>query len=371
MAGEAAFAATREALRGGGAVALGAAAGAPAADIVHVDISCDGCDKEPIVGARFKCLSCEDIDLCGGCMRALVAARVKMSMEAGPPPAAPPATDSAVRRPRRWAAALHGDDARARWAALQAAVPCLHPSHGFRRVDGGPERALTLALSGAADAADGEAAALEALLRRFPPSRCACADLAWVVVDFPARAAAAAAAGAALERRIDAALAEFEAPRAAGRRPSAADVAALARRHRLRRGKWMAFAAAGAEADAAWAAAARAALEGRPLAAASEVKVSSAAPGKDHVIAVYIEDSLDAAAVQAAGAALAAALPPLARPQLLFKPDIYTHLGVYASNDLGLKPTTAEARAREAPRRWGRGGGGGDAAGGGDRAPPR
>jgi hypothetical protein len=89
------------------------------------------------------------------------------------------------------------------------------------------------------------------------------------------------------------------------------------------------------------------------------------------VIAVYIEDSLDAAAVQAAGAALAAALPPLARPQLLFKPDIYTHLGVYASNDLGLKPTTAEARAREAPRRWGRGGGGGDAAGGGDRAPPR
>ena len=32
---------------------------------------------------------CEDIDLCGACMRALVTARVRMSQEA-PPPAAPP-----------------------------------------------------------------------------------------------------------------------------------------------------------------------------------------------------------------------------------------------------------------------------------------
>ena len=32
---------------------------------------------------------CEDIDLCGACMRALVAARVKMSREAAPRPAPP------------------------------------------------------------------------------------------------------------------------------------------------------------------------------------------------------------------------------------------------------------------------------------------
>lgn len=38
---------------------------------------------------RYKCCVCEDIDLCGACMRALVAARVKMSQEAAPRPAPP------------------------------------------------------------------------------------------------------------------------------------------------------------------------------------------------------------------------------------------------------------------------------------------
>jgi hypothetical protein len=33
---------------------------------------------------RYKCGVCEDIDLCGACMRALVAARIKMSQEAAP-----------------------------------------------------------------------------------------------------------------------------------------------------------------------------------------------------------------------------------------------------------------------------------------------
>jgi hypothetical protein len=36
------------------------------------------------LSGRFKCTVCPDIDLCSQCMRALIAARLKMAAEAGP-----------------------------------------------------------------------------------------------------------------------------------------------------------------------------------------------------------------------------------------------------------------------------------------------
>ncbi|CAK60915.1 unnamed protein product (macronuclear) [Paramecium tetraurelia] len=35
--------------------------------MVHPNHTCDGCQKHPIVGARFKCLECPDYDLCESC----------------------------------------------------------------------------------------------------------------------------------------------------------------------------------------------------------------------------------------------------------------------------------------------------------------
>merc|ERR1719320_845889 len=34
---------------------------------IHPGIVCDGCGKTPIVGHRYKCVVCDDFDLCGSC----------------------------------------------------------------------------------------------------------------------------------------------------------------------------------------------------------------------------------------------------------------------------------------------------------------
>lgn len=51
--------------------------------IHHVDITCDGCEMEPIIGNRFRCSICDDIDLCEACTRALLLARIKLAEEVG------------------------------------------------------------------------------------------------------------------------------------------------------------------------------------------------------------------------------------------------------------------------------------------------
>jgi len=38
------------------------------ATIEHTNVTCDGCEKTPIIGIRFKCDTCCDYDLCLECM---------------------------------------------------------------------------------------------------------------------------------------------------------------------------------------------------------------------------------------------------------------------------------------------------------------
>merc|ERR1711874_170744 len=34
---------------------------------IHSGVVCDACEKAPIVGHRYKCVVCDDFDLCGSC----------------------------------------------------------------------------------------------------------------------------------------------------------------------------------------------------------------------------------------------------------------------------------------------------------------
>lgn len=127
------------------------------------------------------------------------------------------------------------------------------------------------------------------------------------------------------------------------RKPTAADVDALAKRHAVLRGKWIAFPKSESEADAAWAGVVSAAAAGR-LPGVSQVKISATNPREPgYVLCAYTEDYLNEAEVNRAAEAIRAALPPLSDTRLLYKSDIYTHLGIYSRNEWGLKPTIYSA----------------------------
>ncbi|GAB4821946.1 hypothetical protein N2152v2_008992 [Parachlorella kessleri] len=183
---------------------------------------------------------------------------------------------------------------------------------------------------------------LEEFLRSFPASGASCRDVASINVLGPQGKGGAGRPGEdqlpGIEERVEEALEEWEQLSAPSRPPpTTADIDDLAWRHGLLAGKWMAFPRQGAEADAAWAAVARAvALEGL----APQAKISSVDPRKpDHALMVYTHNYLDVADVERVRDRLRQLLPPLRRRQLLYKPDIFTFLGIYSQNEFNLRPT--------------------------------
>lgn len=145
---------------------------------------------------------------------------------------------------------------------------------------------------------------------------------------------------------MDAAVEEWEALVGGGavaqaRKPTAADVNEIARRHGILKGKWLLFPKTPAEADAAWAAVVAAVAGG---ALCPSAKVSSISPEEGgHVLCAYTVDYLDSGDVMRVCAALQRALPPLADRRMLYKPDIFTHLGIYGGNPYAITPTVHRA----------------------------
>jgi len=327
--------------------------------IQHIDISCDGCEIEPIVGKRFKCRVCEDRDLCENCMRALISARVKMAADAGTAMKAPPPNGS---RPKHWISKLKSDDERVKWGALLQAVPCLHPTHVFTRMDCGPERAVVLTLPSLSTPLNPGTEETSLSLRSklathflstFPPSGSSCTDVAWIIVDFPQKVPNAAtsvtpgATTSVLEKDIEAALEDWE-KIILKRKPTQEDISTIAKRHKILPGKWLLFPKTPEEANAAWASIVDAAALGN-LTGCTQVKISPTNPNeRGYVICAYTDDYLNEEEVMAAAEALRAALrgsggdrciSTYNDSRLLYKADVYTYLGIYSKNEWSLKPT--------------------------------
>ena len=144
---------------------------------------------------------------------------------------------------------------------------------------------------------------------------------------------------------MDAAVEEWEAlvgaEGAQAKKPTAADVDAIARRHGILKGKWLLFPKTPAEADAAWAAVVAAVAGGALCPSAKVSSISPEEPG--HVLCAYTSDYLDSTDVMRVAAALQRALPPLTDRRMLYKPDILTFLGIYGGNPYGIKPTVHRA----------------------------
>jgi hypothetical protein len=110
----------------------------------------------------------------------------------------------------------------------------------------------------------------------------------------------------------------------------------LARKHNLVVGKWLCFASS-KDIDAVWNIIARAVVNGQLGASA---KVGSKEGNKYHVICVYTDDYLDLKERNRIGQELKRILKSTCIRKLQYKPDIYTHLGIYAGHPY-IKPVVS------------------------------
>ena len=124
--------------------------------------------------------------------------------------------------------------------------------------------------------------------------------------------------------------------------PSKREIDGIARRHGVLTGKWCAF-PSDTEVDALWTAVARQLSTPKSALAAAgcyAAKVSSRSPGKDgQVVCVYTRDYQNEGEVFAVRDVLRDVCGWSASKRMVYKPDIYTHLGLYSGNPYNLRPS--------------------------------
>ncbi|KAG6850184.1 hypothetical protein C0991_010684 [Blastosporella zonata] len=110
---------------------------------------------------------------------------------------------------------------------------------------------------------------------------------------------------------------------------------ALAHAHGMLSGKWLIYAKPH-QIDDLWSRIVTAVIANAPAGTGASAKVSPAREGEPHVICVYVDDYSDAEKV---GRVRDALRRVGVRWRIGFKPDIYTHLGIYKENEWRIRPS--------------------------------
>ncbi|KAG6877625.1 hypothetical protein C0993_005537 [Termitomyces sp. T159_Od127] len=110
---------------------------------------------------------------------------------------------------------------------------------------------------------------------------------------------------------------------------------ALALAYGVLSGKWLIYAESH-KIDELWSRIVTAVIANAPPGVGARAKVSPARPGELHVVCVYVEDYSDEAEV---GRVRESLRRVGVRWKIGFKPDIYTHLGIYKANEWKIRPS--------------------------------
>ena len=108
----------------------------------------------------------------------------------------------------------------------------------------------------------------------------------------------------------------------------------MAQNHNVKSGKWLFFAESGGKIDQLWSVVAKAIIESNDL-PCNAAKVSSYDGSSSHVVCIYNNDFTNSDQVMRAEQAIR---NMGIKARLLYKPDVYTLLGVYSGNPWGLTP---------------------------------
>lgn len=181
-------------------------------------------------------------------------------------------------------------------------------------------------------------------LARWPPSRTLSTYAAWIAVERGPQSNAHKSQDIAGLAREWETLKQRAAPFAVGEpgiegqgNPvvtiEALDALALA--YGVLSGKWLIYAKPH-KIDDLWSRIVTAVIANAPAGVGARAKVSPAHPGEPHVVCVYVEDYSNEAEVNRVREALRKVG---VRWKIGFKPDIYTHLGIYKTNEWRIRPS--------------------------------
>jgi hypothetical protein len=181
---------------------------------------------------------------------------------------------------------------------------------------------------------------LNKFLYILKPSQISCEDAAWLHCSLNANLHYTSRED---EQHIEEALVDWD-ELVEAKTPLADDVDSIAKKYKLMGGKWMIFPSRN-ESDTVWKRLCHALIVEESLGGCTEIKISTSSKVDDdrHVLIAYTDDYSDNQDAFRVASEICKHIQSLGikmtDTRMLYKPDIYTHLGIYAKNPYNLKPT--------------------------------